>query len=506
MKKFIFYSLFCLIAASLIIKPFEANIFNFRFVDEEINFITGKWYLNEIKLYSKHFFNHQPIPSLLSAGLQSLTEPNTIFLLVKRHREFIFFFSIIAWWLLSIRFGWKAWMAGLTILLTKHVLFGWLFLSESLVVPFVLYIVFLLLDLTIGKSIWRIDYWLLPFSLLFIQFNLLPLTLFVIFSIIYFLYFLKTKMIIKKAIVPGLITTGLFFLLLLPTISFRGYIDYTILANWKEMIPTEAKYTFVEAAKLVLFKVFEIWEMPNDIFYIFLKTVSGLLIISWILFGISKRWKLILVEIFITFLLSIRPLPMGTGYSGFHFLPWFSGCIALLFFNLDLLLKRQRIVKPVLLSFLLVISTAGYVGYNEYSSFPDRFERWYINYSPAYDYGEITRLLSSSGDTMFASPDASLIYWQSGLKPNARYFFVFSFMQQSKKINNQIRSGWKQNPPVFAYIEDYEVYNELLDGRYSRLTKYDKKLNLYIRKDRLVLISDKQWQAVQELGVDGVIE
>jgi len=504
-RRLLFYFLLCLITASLIIKPFEANIFNFRFVDEEINFITGKWILDGVKLYD-YFFNHQPIPSLLSAGIQLFAKPNTIFLLVKRHREFIFFFSIVTWWLVSIRFGRKAWTTGLAILLTRHALLGGLFLSESLVIPFILYVIFLLFDLTIGKDITRIDYWLFPFSLLFVQFNLLPLTPFVIFSIIYFLCLLKRKKIILKAVIPSLIITCLFFLLLLLTMSTWGYINYTIFTNLKEMIPTETKYTFIEAVKLTLFKVFEVWSMPNDIFYIFLKTVSGLLIISWILLGIYKNWKLVFTEVFIIFLLSIRPLPIGTGYSGFHFLPWFSGCIALLFFNLDLLLKKRRLAKSVLLFFLLIISTAGFVGYSEYSSLPDRFERWYINYSPAYDCGEIVRLLSLNGDTMFASPDASLIYWQSNLKPNVKYFFVFNFMQQSEVINNQIKSDWKQNPPVFAYIEDNEAYNELLDGGYSRLSRHGKKLNLYIRKDKLTLISHEQWQVVKELGINRVIE
>lgn len=505
MRRVLFYFLLCLIATSLILKSFESNIFNLRFADEEINFITGKWVLGGVKLYD-YFFNHQPIPSLFSAGIQFITNPNTIFLLVKRHREFIFFFSIAAWWWLSVRFGLRAWVAGLVILLTKHVLLGWLFLSESLVVPFVLYVIFILLDLTINKDIKKIDYWLFPFSLLFIQFNLLPLTLFVIFSIIYFRCLLRGKGIIKKMVVPWLVTLFLFFLLLLPGISIQGYFNYTILANLKEMIPSEATYTFFEAAKLILFKVFEVWTMPNDIFYIFLKAISGLLIVSWILGGIFKNWKLILAEIFISFLLSVRPLPLGTGYSGFHFLPWFGGCMVFLFYNLDFLRKKRLAIKLALSSSLLIIVISVYIGYIEYSPHSDQFERWYVNYSPSYDYGEIVRLLSSRGDTLFASPDASLIYWHSGLRPNANYFFVFSFMHQSKKIDGWIESSWEQNPPVFAYIEDSEMYSGLLDEKYGCLTKYGKKSNLYVRKDKLALINYKQWQAVLRLGVDGVIK
>lgn len=64
---------------------YQNKAFSIRFVDEEQNFVLGNFVAKKEKLYSDLFANHQPVTFILSGTINSLTDPNSIYLLVKRH-------------------------------------------------------------------------------------------------------------------------------------------------------------------------------------------------------------------------------------------------------------------------------------------------------------------------------------------------------------------------------------------------------------------------------------
>src|SRR3989344_1765887 len=79
---------------------YENKVFYIHFVDEEDNLVLGKYLTRGEKLYSDLFSHHQPLAYIISAGIQKTTDPNSIALLIKRHREFLIVWSAI--WLLLL--------------------------------------------------------------------------------------------------------------------------------------------------------------------------------------------------------------------------------------------------------------------------------------------------------------------------------------------------------------------------------------------------------------------
>ena len=76
-----------------------------HFVDEEYNFVLGRQIIEGRKLYSEAFLNHQPLAPILSVPIQKITKPNSIFLLVKHHREAMIVYGILWLIFLYFRFG-----------------------------------------------------------------------------------------------------------------------------------------------------------------------------------------------------------------------------------------------------------------------------------------------------------------------------------------------------------------------------------------------------------------
>src|SRR3989344_4430053 len=119
-----FYFILIIIFFLTLIKPTESHIFNIALRDEEDNFTTGKWILEGKKIYQDFFLQHQPLPTLMSAIVQKTTNPNSIFLLVKRHREFIFLYSFLFGALLTLRFGYLGLLITIAAELLKTALLG----------------------------------------------------------------------------------------------------------------------------------------------------------------------------------------------------------------------------------------------------------------------------------------------------------------------------------------------------------------------------------------------
>ena len=255
------------------LKPFENNIFNIAFGDEDDNFVTGSWLLKGKELYRDVFFQHQPTPSIISAGVQKITKPNTTFLLVKRHREFIFFYSLFWILLLTYRFGLIFALTGITFELTKFTLLGNLFLAESLVAYPVMYVcVFVYSSYQKKKKVEKLEILFLLSLLLLIQLTLLPMLPFVLFS--FLMIYIKEK---KQRRFFILSSIGLIFIatiMLIPFLDFRQYFIDTIVNILLEYIPSEAKYSPLFAILSVFFLPIKVFFLANDGFYLCLLYTS----------------------------------------------------------------------------------------------------------------------------------------------------------------------------------------------------------------------------------------
>ena len=103
-----------------------------NFVDEEDNMVAAKYIVSGQELYKDIFEQHQPVPYVISAGLQKVVNPDSIFLLIKRHREFVIVWSAVWELAMVYSFGWVGLIFIFIYEFTKHYLFGNFFLAEAL--------------------------------------------------------------------------------------------------------------------------------------------------------------------------------------------------------------------------------------------------------------------------------------------------------------------------------------------------------------------------------------
>lgn len=492
---------------AFLFKPVERNIFSVQFVDEDDNFVTGTWVLKGKKIYKDFLIQHQPLPTLISAGIQKINPVNSIFLLVKRHREFVFALSALSFLVLTVRFGLIGFVTAVLYEFSKYTLLGNLFLAESLVIPAVLYCIGIISSMVMNgrKDIKTIDLIIISVSLIYLTFSLLPLLPFVITFIIIFFIFSAYKLRVKFLAILSVLSCGI-ILLLLQFMSFTSYIEDTISINIRELIPHEVKDPIIMVFGKILFFPLLIFSYKHTDFYLLLQLISAVYLISTIILLLKRKFKIVMISYVLFITIMIRPWSYGTLYGGFHFLPAFAAFIWLALYSLD---KSLLLVYPSYKKFFVAVVSIVFVlwigiyGLREFNRSNDQYNDWYIHYSPYFDYGETIKILASSNNTLMINPDASLIYWQSGLLPNSQFFFIYDFMYKSNKMRGLLLDGFDKNPPTFIYTEQDLEKDELFDKfsvDYTRVYQNNKPSRLYIRTSNLEKISQKAWQAVTRYG------
>lgn len=505
-KKFISGFLLLLFYA-LLLRPTQNHAFSLSFVDEQDNFAIGDWLLRGKILYKDIFINHQPVPPILSAVIQKSTHPNSIFLLVKRHREMMLLISAISFILLTLRFGYPAFIMSILYELFKYILLGNAFLSESLSVFPVLYLTGILYELAVqkNKSLHKIDLFVIPLSLLGILFNLLPLTPFVAVSFLYILITIP-KLQKKRLVITAIAITTAFLLFLSRFIDLGWYLHDNVLINILYFIPQEKAIPLVVTLGRIFLFPLLLFTQPHKDLYLLFQILSGAYILSLAHIIYQKKYLLALTSYLIVIMLNLRPLPLGEIYTGFHFLPLFSAFAFLTILQVKTVqIKIHHLVQNIgkILIYILFVLAAYSFGYRELIPQTNPASNWYINYSPFFDYGETLRLLSHPTDTLMIVPDAPLIYWQSRLFPSQRYYFVYGFIEYSPPLRKDVVSSLLKNPPTFIYIErDLYGYSMLAPffKDYVQINHRNVPPRLYVRKAKLPDISNKQWHEVEKLG------
>lgn len=125
-----------------LLRGYEDKIYSISFVDEEDNIAIGKYLLKGEKLYSEIYTNHQPTAYILSSLVQFVSRPPNILMVIKRHREFVIFWSFAWSAYLLWTFGFYTLFFIIPYELTKFLLFGNLFFGRdfccsSFNIPFV---------------------------------------------------------------------------------------------------------------------------------------------------------------------------------------------------------------------------------------------------------------------------------------------------------------------------------------------------------------------------------
>lgn len=470
------------------------------FVDEEYNFAIGKYLLRNEVLYDDIITNHQPITHILSYAVQKFTNPNSTFLLVVRHREFIIVWSIL-WSLVLIQtFGLGALIFVIIYELTKSYLFGNLFLAESLVIYPILFLIGIVINEK--KKLNHLSLIFCGICIALSAFLLGPIWPVLGFLTILLLYTQKdhfTKSLVLLFL--GMLT------IILPICfyaSVNGYFEYYLFYNLIYTVPNYQNEPWAQTLlKSFCTPVLSFLQTNTTPALTIIRTFSLLMIINMIFLISKRKSKLIFTIILLLGLANIRFVPPGNQhYRGFHLLPWYS---ILIFITSIISIKYLRQYYYRILCTILIITAVALS--LEYSG-PVLFDKkdmqkdYLINYSTHTDRGEIIRILSNPKDTLFVSPDAWIVYWQSNTNHLPKLFGYYPWMSGIPKLHSATLYTFTKIPPTFIYCDNCIGLDlEIFLSNYIEIKKSGERTRLYVLNKKVQTLTKFQIDRLEYYGV-----
>jgi hypothetical protein len=464
-----------------------------NFVDEEDNMVSAKYILSGQELYKDIFEQHQPTLYLISSGIQKVVNPGSIFLLIKRHREFVIIWSDIWDIVIAGCFGWVGLGFVLIYELTKHFLFGNFFLAEA----FSVYPLVFLVGKTIQFSGEKIK--LLEFLFYGICFSFLVFTLAPIWPLLLFLmavFVLKHRAITLKDFFIFLLGFLLVLIPILPFISVQGYIKDVLYFNSKYYIPLSGEQ--LNAASIVksFFSFLLAFEsgLEKTPILIVIQILSLVLITGFVYFAKKRNFSIFFILLIILGLANIRFVQPGLDfYRGFHLLPWFAILVFIASYIFAIILRDKKfrilLLINIILSLLLVI-TIDLADSKTLFIKRNLDNDYYIYYSNQFDMGTAISIMKNNADTLFVYPDESLIYWQAGIKKATPYVFFYPFMENIPFVLNEVSAVFEKTPPTYFYCTNcqeskFAKYLKM----YTPILKNGKETDLYILNSKIESLS-----------------
>ncbi|MDO8638154.1 MAG: hypothetical protein Q7R43_01150 [Candidatus Daviesbacteria bacterium] len=475
---------------------YQRQALSFHFVDEEDNIVLGSYLFKGEKLYSDLFSQHQPLAYIGSAGITKVTDPNTLFLLIKRHREAVIAWSIFWAVILIIRFRVVMVLSLLIYEPMKIFLLGNLFLSESLVVyPFTYLLGWIFLA---DKKIYKWEIFFLGICVALSFLLLSPL-----WPVLFVLTFLIIKKLGKLGRLGWLGFLGGLLVPIILTLNFISIPDYFFNAfyiNFKYYIPMTSKGPLWET----LFKAFfapiislTLWEGRSATLQVIQLLSVILLINSFILWKI-KKYNLIILIFIILGLTNLRYIVPGQqSYSGFHILPWFIALILATMVTVKFAWEKYHQVWWKIFLFILIISLSVTI-FRESSILlksTDLNKDFYINYSRQADIGSAVKIMKDNNDSLFVVPDDWLIYYAADIPHFSKMVNYYAWMSDVPEIKQPLHQKFESNLPTFFYCDRCQFGYFGLEkyfGNYKYLKKDGKYTSLMVLKNKLKNLTESQ--------------
>ncbi|MBI2019267.1 hypothetical protein HYS95_01190 [Candidatus Daviesbacteria bacterium] len=478
---------------------------SFPFVDEQYNFAIGKYLLNKEILYDDIITNHQPITHIFSALVQDIRKPNTTFSSVKTHREAVVIWSAIWGLIMVIYFG----LAGLVFVivyeLTKGYMLGNLFLAEG----FAVYPLIFAAGMAVyKKNPDKLTLIILGVSLTLVFFTLGPVWPALAFLILLLGFNLKNLKVKIPLILLGFLIV---FILVAKYTSITGYIKDYLYLNSVYTVPQYHSTHYQESWLMTILKSFVsplISFVSKDVTDILLivRWLTILLIINMIFLVKKGQFKKVLIIFILLGLTNIRFVSPGIGsYQGFHILPWYATLIFLSIVLITQHLKKNTsyLLKGVNLGIVIVLLFLSFTYQKNSFSKKDIQLEYTINYSTHTDIGQIIGIMKSNQDTLFVSPDAWLVYWQSDANHLPKLYGYYAWMSGIPDFRNRIIESFEKDPPTFFFCEDckgLDLGKYLI--KYDRIKRNGAETNLYVLSKKIKSLTDIQKEKLKFYGVD----
>ncbi|MDD2483022.1 MAG: hypothetical protein PHE32_00415 [Candidatus Shapirobacteria bacterium] len=410
----------------------QQNLLKPNFVDEQDNFVVAKNLINGNKIYTNIFSHHQPGTYILSAAIQKITKPNSIEILIKRHRQFIILWSIV--WIIFItwRFGFQMIGAMMILELIKNKYLGSLFLAESLVIAPMIYLVLSFLENKLAKN--EPFFWGLIAGIVGI--TLAPMWPVLALMILTFCWRYR-----KKAKNIGLMIGGgaLVSAITLCFINISGYFENAILINQKYYISIAGGGNLIISTIKSLITPFFYLKDGLNLPEILLVKFFILILFILLLFLIKeKKWQKILWILLILSLVNLRNFELQKiYYDGFHLLIWVALIITIPFYFLK---NKWWILGLLPIIYLLFLNRESILNK------PDYKQDFEIYYSRIFNMSEAIRTTKNESDSLLAIPDEVLGYWQAEISPKGRFIFFYKWMTGVDFLKKEQLNNFQLNP------------------------------------------------------------
>lgn len=467
------------------------NFLKPNFVDEQDNFVVAKNLINGHKIYTNIFTHHQPSAYLLSAFIQKTIKPNTLEMVVKKHRQFIFLWSIIWIIFLSYRFSLHLLIPMLIFEFIKNKYLGSLFLAESLVVFPTIYLVLVLLFKKLELK--ELFFWGIICG--FVGVTLAPtwLLILLIISVVFFRN--RTTILNCGAVILG----GLIVILAtLPFINLYGYYQNAILINQKY-------YISIAGGNNLFFSIIKSFTTP----ILFLKdglNIPEILIIKYfiILFIIlliilikQKQWLKIFLIISTLSLTNLRNFELEKiHYDGFHLIIWVGLLITITFYYIQ--------KKWILIGFL-PITLLFFINYPKIFTPQNYIQDFEIYYSRIFNMSEAIRQTKNDQDKLLAMPDYVLSYWQGDIQPQGRFVFFYKWMTNVDHLKDEQLNNFGKLPEYLIIGNNENLDLSLTLSQYINF-KYrgSESSEFYIKKDLYKTFSPEKIEKLKYYGLEAI--
>lgn len=485
---------------------------SFHFVDEDEHFVVGSFMNKGYHLYSDLSANHQPLTYLPSALAQWVFQPKTLFTLFKTGRETILILGLLGGVWLTFQYGFIALPFILFYEFTKYFLFGNLFLSESLIIYPLVYLLGECYKITFYSykpKNWQVIGF--AFATFFISFNLLPmLPALMLLGLIYLIKIKQKKLLIVSLIIP----TVLLFIFINPIDYFRETVYY----NWKYTLPYLSpvgnNYNFL---RLLIFPLLSFFVSKNSILNQWIILFSIIFIINLTIYLINNKFRFFIGNLLFYLLIVLTNnrnlIPGEMFYSGFHLLPWYAAFIFFNLLNLKLIftknIKLKFLPAVVLLtgSFYLMISP-----HMPYFEPMDKLKEHNTNFLSYYLIERGLKTLVKEGDRLMVLPDETIIYWNSGVKPATNQLIYHNWEYEVPLLRTEMNKVLATDPPEFIYANFDRIGTAgylpliipLLKTQYWQVNVNGAAQNLHIKRTKIKTISEEEWQEWEKLSFDRI--
>ena len=245
------YEILFIVIAMVLLKRVGA----FGCFDDCFNYGAGYFLLQGKELYNGIFFNHQPFMAFISAGIQYISHPQTLFELIKYHRITSLLFANLFGIFLIFRFGFPLFLSLVIFESTKFYVFGDRFLAEGVIVYPMMYLALLIWNRSIGKKIYVYEYIVMAICSWFIYWMrepFIPWSVLVVVAFFAVGYKDKNQ---RKNVIHGVLALATLHVITFLHLPIREYVFNVIQANMIHEVSMQS-WTVLTISQTIMYPLF----------------------------------------------------------------------------------------------------------------------------------------------------------------------------------------------------------------------------------------------------------